>query len=59
MCKLLLKLDEVNAGCTRKYNAILWDFHVFHSISSIYRMWLCTFSKNKSESKLKILKFLF
>ncbi len=32
------KLDEVNASYVCEYNSIPWDFHVFHSISSIYHL---------------------
>ncbi len=35
MSILSLKLDEVSASYACKYNSIIWDFHVFHCISSI------------------------
>ncbi len=42
---LSLKLDEGNASYACKYNSILWDFHVFHCISSIYHIIIHFFEK--------------
>ncbi len=59
MSKVPLKLDEVNAGYPYKSNSILSNFRVFHCISLIYHiiMLFFFFSKNMSESKLKIIEF--
>ncbi len=38
-------LDEVNASYACKYNSVLWDFHVFHCISSIYHIIMHFFEK--------------
>ncbi len=45
MSKLSLKSDEVNASYVWKYNSILWDFYVFHCISSIYHIIMHFFEK--------------
>ncbi len=38
MCQLSPKFDEVKASYPCEYNSILWDFCVFHCISSIYHI---------------------
>ncbi len=51
MSILSSKLEKVNASYVYKYNSILRDFHVFHSISSIYHIIMHFFEKY---AKIKI-----
>ncbi len=47
MSILPTKLDEVNTNYALKYcNSILWSFHVFHCISSIYHIIMYFFPKS-------------